>query len=71
MPSGKLKWYDSVKGFGFIVPDDANQKDVFVHASALNDAGINPREMVENAALNYELKESRGRTVASNLKIVK
>ena len=43
MPTGKIKWFNPTKGYGFIGADDGG-KDVFVHISALNDAGIDKLE---------------------------
>ena len=45
MPTGKIKWFNPSKGYGFIGADDGG-KDVFVHISALNDAGIDKLEEV-------------------------
>ena len=42
MPTGKIKWFNPKKGYGFI-EDDSGEKDVFVHISALEAAGINRR----------------------------
>jgi len=67
MATGKVKWYNPQKGFGFIAPDEGG-KDVFVHATALEAAGL--RSLNDDQAVSYELKEERGRTSAANLKIV-
>ena len=66
MATGKVKWYNSQKGFGFIAPD-AGGKDVFVHATALEAAGI--RGLNDDQAVSYELTEDRGKVSASNLKL--
>ncbi len=66
MASGKVKWYNSQKGFGFIAPDDGG-KDVFVHATALEAAGV--RSLGEGQAVSYELTEERGKTSATRLKV--
>lgn len=66
MYSGKVKWFDRIKGFGFVQPDDGGQ-DVFVHISALEQAGI--KNLVEGQAVSYELATNRGRTSATNLQI--
>ncbi len=67
MPSGTVKWFDATKGFGFIEPD-AGGKDVFVHISAVEQAGM--RSLNDGQKLEYELETDakRGRTSAANLK---
>jgi len=67
MPSGKVKWFNSQKGFGFIQPDDGS-KDVFVHISALERAGISG--LNEGQAVSFELAQERGKTSAANLKLL-
>ena len=52
MPTGKIKWFNPTKGYGFIGADDGG-KDVFVHISALNDAGIDKLE--EGDAVSLKL----------------
>ena len=64
---GTVKWFNSQKGFGFIVPD-AGGKDVFVHISAVEKAGL--RTLNEGQKIEYELQENRGRTAAANLKVL-
>jgi cold shock protein len=66
MPTGKVKWYNGQKGFGFIEPDDGG-KDVFVHVSALDRANIS--NLPDGQALSYVLeKDSRsGRESAAQL----
>lgn len=68
MPTGTVKWFNSTKGFGFIAPDDGG-KDVFVHISAVERAGMTG--LAENQKLEYELREGRdGRSSATELKNV-
>jgi cold shock protein len=67
MPNGTVKWFNTTKGYGFIQPEDGG-KDVFVHISAVERAGL--RGMNEGQAVNYELKDERGKTAAVNLKEV-
>lgn len=67
MYNGKVKWFNSVKGFGFIQPDDGGP-DVFVHISALEQAGL--KTLAEGQSVSYELTTNRGRTSATNLKIL-
>ena len=67
MPSGKVKWFNGQKGFGFIQPDDGG-KDVFVHVSALERAGIGA--LNEGQKISYDLQQERGKTSAANLKLL-
>jgi len=65
MPSGTVKWFNTVKGFGFIQPDDGS-KDVFVHVSAVDAAGLSG--LREGQKVEYELvPDNRGRSAAGNL----
>lgn len=66
MATGSVKWYNSQKGFGFIAPDGGG-KDVFVHATALEAAGI--RGLTDGQQVSFELTEERGKTSATSLKI--
>ena len=52
--SGKVKWFNGTKGFGFIARED-NEKDVFVHVSALRKAGIN--RLDEGQVVTFEVEE--------------
>ena len=65
MPTGMVKWFNPVKGFGFNVPDDGGS-DVFVHVTAVEQAGLDGLQ--ENQKVEYELIDNRGRTAAGNLK---
>jgi CspA family cold shock protein len=67
MVTGIVKWFDSTKGYGFIAPDNGD-KDVFVHKSALENAGIN--FLKENDKVSFELAKDRGRISATDLKKV-
>lgn len=68
MPTGTVKFFNTQKGYGFIEPDDGG-KDVFVHISAVERAGMNPP--AEGQKLSYELEpDRRGRTSAGNLQEV-
>ena len=66
MSTGTVKWYNETKGYGFIQPDDGG-KDVFVHATALERAGL--RGLREGQKITYELQTDQrtGRTTAVNL----
>ena len=64
MAQGKIKWFDSKKGYGFIVPDDGS-KDAFLHVSALQKAGIDTLD--EGEAITYNLAEERGKQSAVDI----
>ncbi|MYZ48091.1 cold-shock protein [Propylenella binzhouense] len=66
MAVGTVKFYNSQKGFGFIQPDDGG-KDVFVHATALEAAGM--RGLVEGQKIAFEVQTDRrsGKAAAANL----
>ncbi len=68
MQKGKVKFYNGQKGFGFIQPDNGG-KDVFVHATALERAGI--RGLVEGQSVSFDTEEDRrtGKTAVSNLRL--
>ncbi|MBB4840626.1 MULTISPECIES: cold-shock protein [Sphingomonas] len=63
--TGTVKFFDAVKGFGFITPDGGNQ-DHFVHISAVERSGLGT--LSQNQRVNYELEnDKRGRASAANL----
>ena len=65
MPTGTVKWFNATKGFGFIAPDDGG-KDVFVHISAVERAGL--PTLNEGDRLEFELEvDRRGKHAAVNL----
>jgi CspA family cold shock protein len=66
MITGKVKFFDMTKGFGFIAPNDGS-KDVFVHISALQRSGID--KLVDNQVVNFEITEERGKQAATNLSL--
>jgi CspA family cold shock protein len=67
MATGTVKWFNAQKGFGFIQPDDGS-KDVFVHISAVERAGMD--DLKEGQKISYEeqVDSKRGKTSAENLK---
>ena len=66
MPTGTVKFYNGQKGFGFIQPEDGS-KDVFVHISALDRAGLGG--LVEGQKVEFDVEQGRdGRSSAANLK---
>ena len=67
MPTGTVKWYNGQKGYGFIQPDDGG-KDVFVHASALEQAGM--RDLQEGQKVSFDVirDDRRGKESAGNLR---
>ena len=67
MPTGTVKWFNATKGYGYIAPDDGG-KDVFVHISAVERAGIN--RLNDGQAVTYDLEKGRdGRSSATNLQL--
>jgi cold shock protein len=66
MPQGTVKWFNPTKGYGFIQPQEGG-KDVFVHISAVERAGLNT--LNEGQTVQFELVENRGKTSAENLKV--
>jgi cold shock protein len=66
MSVGTVKWFNTQKGYGFIAPDDGT-KDVFVHISAVERAGMG--SLHEGQKISYELqRDPRGKVAASNLR---
>ena len=66
MSTGTVKWFNETKGYGFIQPDDGG-KDVFVHISAVERAGM--RNLVEGQKISYEIQTDKrsGKDSAGNL----
>jgi CspA family cold shock protein len=69
MATGTVKWYNETKGYGFILPDNGG-KDVFVHATAVERAGM--RGLAEGQKVSYEVEADRrtGKESATNLQKV-
>jgi CspA family cold shock protein len=66
MASGTVKWFNSMKGYGFIQPQSGG-KDVFVHISAVEKAGLST--LNEGQQVEYEVVSDRGKESAGNLKV--
>ena len=66
MAKGTVKWFNSLKGYGFIQPQ-AGGKDVFVHISAVEKAGLSG--LAEGQVVEYEEVADKGKTSAQNLKV--
>ncbi len=68
MATGTVKWFNTTKGFGFIAPDDGG-KDVFVHISAVERAGL--KTLNDNQKVSYDMLAGRdGRSSAGDLKLL-
>lgn len=68
MARGTVKWFDPVKGFGFITPD-SGAKDAFVHISSVERAGLSG--LSEGQKLEFEMvADKRGRMAADNLRLI-
>ena len=65
--NGTVKWFNAQKGFGFI-EHGGGGKDVFVHISAVEQAGIS--SLNEGQAVTFDVTSERGKEAASNLKLV-
>ena len=69
MPVGTVKFFNTQKGFGFIAPDDGSS-DVFVHVSAVEQAGMGALREGQRLSFDVVTDHRRGKTNAQNLKIV-
>jgi CspA family cold shock protein len=67
MATGTVKWFNSQKGYGFIQPTGGGGKDVFVHISAVEQAGLS--SLNEGQTVEYELESNRGKESAVRLKV--
>jgi cold shock protein len=68
MTSGTVKFYSTQRGFGFIQPDDGS-KDVFVHATALERAGIATLAEGQKVTFDTEMDRRSGKTAVANIKV--
>ena len=67
MATGTVKWFNPTKGYGFIQPTGGGGKDVFVHISAVEQAGLS--SLNEGQTVEYELESSKGKESAVRLKV--
>ena len=67
MATGTVKWFNSQKGYGFIQPQGGGGKDVFVHISAVEKAGLSG--LNEGQIVEYDEVPDKGKTSAQNLKV--
>jgi cold shock protein len=67
MPTGTVKWFDAAKGYGFIQPEDGSP-DVFVHASAVERAGMDALREGQKVAYEVQRDPKRGKSSAENLR---
>ena len=65
MPSGKVKWFNAKKGYGFIT-DDKTKKDIFLHISALEESKL--RVLKEDQTIAFDIKEEKSKLQAINIK---
>ena len=67
MAKGTVKWFNPTKGYGFIQPQGGGGKDVFVHISAVEKAGLST--LNEGQVVEYDEVPNKGKTSAENLKV--
>jgi CspA family cold shock protein len=67
MATGTVKWFNSQKGYGFIQPQGGGGKDVFVHISAVERAGLSG--LNEGQIVEYQEVPNKGKTSAENLRV--
>mgnify|MGYP001985328647 FL=1 len=65
MPSGKVKWFNAKKGYGFIT-EDKTKKDIFLHVSALEESKL--RVLKEDQTIVFDIKEDKEKLQAINIK---
>lgn len=67
MANGTVKWFNATKGYGFIEPDQGGA-DVFVHISAVQQAGLNG--LNDGQKVSYEVVQNRGKASAEDLRVL-
>ena len=65
MPSGKVKWFNAKKGYGFITDEETN-KDIFLHVSSLENSKL--RVLKEEQKIKFDIKEEQNKLQAINIK---
>lgn len=65
--TGVVKWFNSTKGYGFIAPDNGS-KDVFVHRSAVEEAGLD--DLNENQKIEFEIVKNGGKESAGSIALI-
>jgi CspA family cold shock protein len=65
--SGTVKWFNATKGYGFIQPDGGGGRDVFVHISAVEKAGLS--DLREGTKVTFDIVPNRGKEAAENLRV--
>ena len=65
MPSGKVKWFNAKKGYGFITDDETN-KDIFLHVSSLEESKL--RVLKEEQRIKFDIKKEKDKLQAINIK---
>ena len=65
MPSGKVKWFNAKKGYGFIT-DEETKKDIFLHVSSLEESKL--RVLKEEQKIKFDIKEEKNKLQAINIK---
>ena len=65
VPSGKVKWFNAKKGYGFITDDETN-KDIFLHVSSLEESKL--RVLKEEQKIKFDIKEEKNKLQAINIK---
>lgn len=67
MANGTVKWFNATKGFGFI-ESDSGGKDVFIHISAVEKAGLS--DLREGEKVSFDVVPNKGKESAENLKVL-
>lgn len=67
MYTGKIKWFEPAKGYGFILPDSGGN-DIYLHGTELQKTG--KTQIADGQKVRYDLKKSRGKMIACDLEII-